>query len=54
MTPCECSNANERRRIVLTGGPGAGRTALHELVRQSLCSHVIVLPEAAGVARGAV
>jgi predicted ATPase len=37
---------------VLTGGPGAGKTALLELVRQSFCPHVKVLPEAAGVVFG--
>ncbi|MFA5911654.1 MAG: ATP-binding protein [Vicinamibacterales bacterium] len=36
----------------MTGGPGAGKTALLELVRQSFCSHVKVLPEAAGVVFG--
>jgi predicted ATPase len=52
MTTCECRNVHERRRIVLTGGPGAGKTALIELVHQSFCSHVRVLPEAAGVVLG--
>ena len=46
---CGCHQAHERRRIVLTGGPGAGKTAVLELVRRSLCRHVIVLPEAAGI-----
>jgi predicted ATPase len=36
----------------LTGGPGAGKTALLELIRQSFCSHVAVLPEAASVVFG--
>ena len=49
MTLCECSEAHERKRIVLTGGPGAGKTAVLELIRQYFCSHVIVLPESAGV-----
>ena len=52
MTACECSEIHERRRVVLTGGPGAGKTALLELIRQSFCSHVKVLPEAAGVVFG--
>lgn len=52
MTTCECSNAHERRRIVLTGGPGAGKTALLELIRQSFCAHVRVLPEAASIVFG--
>jgi predicted ATPase len=37
---------------VLTGGPGAGKTAVLELIRQSFCEHVHVLPEAAGVVFG--
>ncbi len=49
MKPCECQNLHRRRRIVLTGGPGAGKTAVLELVRQSFCAHVKVLPEAAGI-----
>jgi predicted ATPase len=40
------------RRIVLTGGPGAGKTALLELIRQTFCEHVIVLPESAGIVFG--
>ena len=52
MTPCECSVPHERRRIVLTGGPGAGKTAVLELIRQSFCAHVKVLPEAAGIVFG--
>lgn len=52
MTPCECSAPHERRRIVLTGGPGAGKTALLELIRQSFCDHVTVLPEAASIVFG--
>jgi len=49
MRPCECRDLHRRRRIVLTGGPGGGKTAVLELVRQSFCSHVKVLPEAAGI-----
>ena len=52
MVPCECADAHERRRIVLTGGPGAGKTAVLELIRQSFCQHVKVLPEAASVIFG--
>jgi len=37
---------------VLTGGPGAGKTAILELMRQSFCSHVRLLPEAAGIVFG--
>lgn len=52
MTRCECSAPHERRRIVLTGGPGAGKTALLALIRQSFCAHVTVLPEAASIVFG--
>jgi predicted ATPase len=41
-----------RKRIVLTGGPGAGKTAVLELVRQYFCVHVRVLPESAGILFG--
>jgi predicted ATPase len=39
-------------RVVLTGGPGAGKTAVLEVVRQHLCQHVAVLPEAASIVFG--
>lgn len=46
---CECSDVHEPRRVVLTGGPGAGKTAALEVIRQAFCKHVVVLPEAAGI-----
>src|ERR1044071_7942350 len=49
---CACQAHDARRRVVLTGGPGAGKTAFLELVRQSFCSHVRVLPEAASIVFG--
>jgi predicted ATPase len=52
MRPCECREAHERRRLVLTGGPGAGKTAVLELIRQAFCAHVAVLPESAGIVFG--
>lgn len=52
MVACECKDVHKRKRIVLTGGPGAGKTALLELIRQSFCSHVRVLPEAASIVFG--
>lgn len=39
-------------RIVLTGGPGGGKTAVLEVVRRHFCEHIIVLPEAATVLFG--
>jgi predicted ATPase len=40
------------RRVVVTGGPGAGKTAILELARRHFCSHVAVLREAASIIFG--
>ena len=52
MRPCTCTTPHARKRIVLTGGPGAGKTAVLELVRQEFCAHIEILPEAAGIVFG--
>ena len=52
MVRCECAGVHDPRRVVLTGGPGAGKTAVLELIRQAFCKHVVVLPEAAGILFG--
>lgn len=52
MIPCDCKLTHAPRRVVLTGGPGAGKTATLELIRQSFCRHVVILPEAAGILFG--
>jgi predicted ATPase len=52
MIPCACELGHAPKRVVLTGGPGAGKTALLELIRQSFCVHVRVLPEAASIIFG--
>jgi predicted ATPase len=49
MTTCECHGVHHPLRIVLTGGPGAGKTAALEVIRQAFCKHIVVLPEAAGI-----
>lgn len=36
-------------RIVLTGGPGAGKTAVLEMARQEFCDDIVVLQEAASI-----
>jgi predicted ATPase len=46
------THAHDQRRIVLTGGPGAGKTAVLEVLRVALCRPVHVLPEAAGIVFG--
>lgn len=52
MIDCGCNRTHDLRRVVLTGGPGAGKTAVLELVHQYFCRHVEVLPEAAGIVFG--
>lgn len=47
---CKCVHGNERaKKIAITGGPGAGKTALLEVVRRRFCRHVCVLPESASI-----
>lgn len=52
MRSCACRAPHPLRRVVLTGGPGAGKTAVLELLRQAMCEHVAVLPESAGIVFG--
>jgi predicted ATPase len=49
MKPCDCLDRHPPRRVVLTGGPGAGKTAVLELIRLFFCEHVRTVPEAAGI-----
>jgi len=46
---CRCEARHTPRLVVVTGGPGAGKTAALEVVRRELCRHVAILPEAARV-----
>ncbi len=47
---CACENSNhDSKLVVLTGGPGAGKTAVLELVKKSFCKHIQILPEAASI-----
>ena len=52
MTACTCTRISPARRIVLTGGPGAGKTAVLETMRKALCDHVRIVPESAGIVFG--
>lgn len=50
---CACTaDSHDGRLLVVTGGPGAGKTALLEIVRRHFCEHVAVLPEAASIIFG--
>jgi len=50
---CSCiRHQGAPRLVVLTGGPGAGKTAVLEAVQGSLCPHMATLPEAASIAFG--
>ena len=48
-TRCACTVEHPPRLVVVTGGPGAGKSAVLEAVPYELCQHVVVLPEAAGI-----
>lgn len=46
--PCAAfTPAQPTRLIVLTGGPGAGKTAVLHMAQRSFCKHIAILPEAA-------
>lgn len=50
---CDCRhNAHQPKFVVITGGPGSGKTAVLELARKALCPHVLILPESAGILFG--
>jgi predicted ATPase len=50
MDECRCLGAtHDAKLVVLTGGPGAGKTAVLEVIRRNFCPHVVVLPEAASI-----
>ena len=52
MPSCKCTQVHEPKRVVLTGGPGAGKTATLEIIKHELCDHVRVVPEAASLVFG--
>ncbi|MBK24577.1 MAG: hypothetical protein CME70_11335 [Halobacteriovorax sp.] len=50
---CDCEvKSHDCELIVLTGGPGAGKTAVLESVKKDLCEHITIMPEAASIVFG--
>jgi predicted ATPase len=48
--PCSCTRKRHTAKlVVLTGGPGGGKTAILEMARRFFCRHVVLLPEAASI-----
>jgi predicted ATPase len=51
--PCDCVHPPHAAKLIaVTGGPGAGKSAVLELAARSFCSHVLILPEAASILFG--
>lgn len=46
------SNLTNTRLIVLTGGPGGGKTAVLEIAKRSLDAKTVILPESASIIFG--
>lgn len=50
---CKCQKEfHQPKMIALTGGPGAGKTAILEIARRKFCKHVAILPEVASIIFG--
>jgi predicted ATPase len=47
---CSChEQSHVSQLIAVTGGPGAGKTAILDAARQVFCQHVVIVPEAATI-----
>jgi len=47
---CHCNKSRHSlKKIVITGGPGAGKSAILEMARMQFCPHVALLPESATI-----
>lgn len=50
---CRCEKRrHDTKLVVLTGGPGGGKTAVLEMARRYFCQHVAIAPEAASIVFG--
>ena len=51
--PCRCERVRHKPKlVVLTGGPGGGKTAVLEMARRYFCRHIVIAPEAASIVFG--
>jgi predicted ATPase len=51
--PCACEQqSHDCHLVAVTGGPGAGKTAVVDLAKQIMCRHVVIVPEAATIVFG--
>lgn len=50
---CRCEIVRHKPKlVVVTGGPGGGKTAMLEMARRYFCQHVAIAPEAASIVFG--
>lgn len=49
MSKAGTTPVRKRQRIVLTGGPGGGKTTAADLLRRELGSRIVIVPEAATI-----
>jgi predicted ATPase len=50
---CRCEKVRHAPKlVVLTGGPGGGKTAVLEMARRYFCQHVAIAPESASIVFG--
>lgn len=49
MSKTATMSVQKRRRIVLTGGPGGGKTTAADLLRRELGDRIVIVPEAATI-----
>ncbi len=47
MSPLRMTNGSKQTRVVLTGGPGAGKTTAADLLRREVGDRIVVVPETA-------
>lgn len=53
LSPCLCTTLTHHcKLVVVTGGPGAGKTAILEIAKRNFCEHIVVIPEAASIVFG--